>query len=143
MTDTWTEPVYMLVSRTPATMVGLWSLLQTAAVAAAELALLPGLDDDLSLTLTSADLHEAARELQWAHPYCAGASVVLDVGAAPLHDVHGCRTSIMALISAALRTSLGLLGQPHLSIGDLLTVVRLLPRLTAARNRLTGQISDS
>jgi hypothetical protein len=134
--DRWVKPVYVLVSRTPATLVGLWSLLQTAAVAAAELALLPGLDDDLSLTLTSADLQEAARQVEWAHPYCPAAGLVLDVGAAPLDDVHGCRSAIGALIVAGTRTASGLLQEPDLSTTDLLSLVRILPLLASAQSRV-------
>jgi hypothetical protein len=138
MTDTWTEPVYILLSRTPATLTGLWSLLQTAAVAASELALLPGLDDDLALTLTSADLQEAARELEWAHRALPLKGVVLAVGTAPLDDVLGCRTAISALIDAAVRTAVGLIAQPDLTTADLLTLVRVLPPLSSAQIRATG-----
>src|SRR4051794_35980771 len=143
MTDTWMGPVPLPASRTPATLAGLWSLLQTAAVVTTELAVLPGLDDDLSLASTCADLQQAARELKWAHPYCAGTGIALDVGTAPLDDVHGCRTAILALVSAAFRTALGLDGQPDLSISDLLTIVRLVPLLRAASNRLTNDVQHS
>lgn len=139
MAESWTEPVYVLVSRMPATLIGLWSLLQTGAVAASELALLPGLDDDLSLTLTSADLQEAARELEWAQPRLPSSGLVLKVGTAPLNDVQGCRAAIAALIEAASRAAIGVLGQSEASTADLLAVVRLLPSLSAAQLRMIGR----
>lgn len=62
MADTSKGPVFGLVSRTPATMVAEWSSLQTAAGAASELALRPGLDDVRGERVALVLLMEAASQ---------------------------------------------------------------------------------
>jgi hypothetical protein len=83
-------------------------------------------------------LQSAARQLEWAHPYCPTTGVVLDVGTAPVHDVNGCRAAIRALIAAGARTTSGLLQDPSLSTSDLLALVRVLPLVSTAQTRVNG-----
>jgi hypothetical protein len=132
----WTEPVHTLLRSAPVSMIGLWSLLQTGAVAAAEFSLLPALDDDLRLTSACADLREAAGELEWAHPHLPASGVVLDIGPAPLDDVNGCRTAINALITAGLNTVIRLLEHPDVPVPDRFTLLRVLPLLSQAHTHV-------
>jgi hypothetical protein len=128
----WPRPVQTLVASTPSNITGPWSLLQTVAVAVCQLSWLPALDDDLSLTHAAMDLREGAGELQWAHPCLPTTGIVIDVVAASVDDVHGCRTAITALIRAALHTTARLLDQPALSSPDLLTLGRVVTLLSHA-----------
>jgi hypothetical protein len=135
----WCEPVRTLVGGAPASEVGLWSLLQTGALAAAELSLLPVVDDDFSLTAACRDLHDAADELEWAHPHLPISGTILDLGPAPLDDVLGCRTTIGTLIIAALCLAFDLLDRAAGTGPDTVTLSRIVPLLASAQLRAAGR----
>ena len=112
MATPWTEPVHALIERTPTTPAGLWSLMSTAVVASASLALVAGTDDDLSLSTTITYLREAITELECACPQLRLSGTVEDVGDAVPHDTEGCRSAITALIGAAHHLALKLTDTP-------------------------------
>ena len=78
----WSGPVQELIDRAPNTLPGLWSLLATGCVAASALSRVPPLDDDLSLTVATHDLHEAMGELDPAM------ILVLDKGRVVARGTH-------------------------------------------------------
>ena len=134
----WTEPVDILIEGMPVNLAGLWSLLATGALAAAELAMLPVIDDDRSLTRASQDLRAAADALEKAHPHLPVLGVVLDVGRARLDDVTGCRTAVDHLIIAALRTTTDLLDQ-EITTAQLLALSWVVPLMVSAHTRVTAR----
>ena len=131
----WTEPVDILIEGLPVSLAGLWSLLATGGLAAAELAVLPVVDDDWFLTRASQDLRAAAEALEKVHPHLPVLGVVLDVGWARLDDVTGCRTAVDHLIVAALRTTSDLL-EDDVTTGELLALSWIVPLMVSARARV-------
>ena len=139
MTHTpWTKPVHAFTAPMPVTMVGLWSLLMTGAVAASRLSLVPTLDDDLSLTEASEDLRKAACALESAHPLLPVTGVVLDVGPAPTDDLAGSRSAIRTLIQTSLSIANDLIDRSVLTAPDLLLVRRTVEQLARADRRVLG-----
>lgn len=135
----WNGPVQQLIDRVPNTMPGLWSLLATGCVATSALSRVPPLDDDLSLTTATHDLHQAMGELEWVRPHLPVEGVVIDIGPAPLDDVIGCRAAIASLIVKALRVMAHLLDDPATSVGDVMSLTRVLELLSRARARIDGR----
>jgi hypothetical protein len=69
MTIAWSEPARRLARDLPERgIAGLWALLHTAELAVLQMALLPGLNDDLRLTQAAFDLQEAVEQLEGLHP---------------------------------------------------------------------------
>jgi hypothetical protein len=139
MTVTWSEPARRLADQHAGCgMEGLWVLLHTAECAVLEMALLPGLDDDLAFTDTAWDLREAQEELEWVHPELPRRAAAVDLGETPLDQVVACRTAVVGLLAASLDTIRRLLetGHRELDTPDVLAVARVAQLLAIAH--LTG-----
>jgi hypothetical protein len=136
----WPAPVRVLIQATPASVAGLWSLLSTGALAAAELALLPGLDDDLHLTLTSADLHEAAEHLTRHHLRPSSAGAVLDLAPAPSDDVPGCREALDLLLTTAMGLTEQLQADPQISTSQRSALTQIRSLLEGVHHHLAGRL---
>ena len=139
MSVSWLEPTRVLVGRVERGIGGLWSLLYAAEIATLQLALVPGLDDDLSLTDASARLGAAIDELEQLHPELPQVAVAVDMGPAALDDVTACRTAILTLIKAAHDVISEVIGDPRLTSADIRCIARAVHRLTAAHGDLTGR----
>jgi hypothetical protein len=120
---------------------GLWSVLVTARRAALALAMLPGLDDDLTFTEGALDLREAVEELEWLHPGLPLRAVSVDLGDAPLDQVNACRTALCGLLSGAQnegRRLNGLVGE--LNTAEVLVLARVSQLVASAYRRVTGRL---
>ena len=138
----WTEPAQVLVDRLEADLVGLWSLTYAAQHGTLQLALDPGLDRDLSLTLTAMDLGDALEDLEWTHPDLPTAAVALDLGPAPAAAVGDCRAAIALLLIGGLNIAAHVLRvlSHDLDTPDVLCLARVVHLLGRAHLRVTGQM---
>jgi hypothetical protein len=142
VTVAWTEPAERLARSLPDRgLAGLWALLHTAELAVLQLALLPGLNDDLTLTEAAFDLREAVEELEWLHADLPLRGRAANLGAAPLDQVGACRGGVARLLLAGLDTVGRLLaaGQ-ELDTPELLVLARVCQRAGRAHLRVTGRL---
>jgi hypothetical protein len=120
---------------------GLWSVLVTARRAALALAMLPGLDDDLTFTEGALDLREAVEELEWLHPGLPLRAVSVDLGDAPLDQVNACRTAVGGLLTAVLAEARRLNRLPgELDTPQVLALARVSQLAASAHRRVTGRL---
>jgi hypothetical protein len=139
MTVMWTEPARRLADQHAGRGIeGLWVLLHTAELAVLNMALLPGLDDDLAFTYTALDLREAQEELEWIHPELPRRVAAVDLGEAPLDQVVACRTAVVSLLAAALDAIRRLLetGHREMATPDVLAMARVAQLLAIAHLRV-------
>jgi hypothetical protein len=138
MVGSGSEPVGEFIDRAPATPAGLWSLISTAAAATASLSLIPGQDDDLSLSAAIVDLRAAVIEVERIHPQPHLEGVVWDVDDAAPDGVLAHRSLITGLIGAAERLAAVMPeGPPAMSL-DLLTATRVVHLLALAGAHVLG-----
>jgi len=143
VTVSWTEPAGRLAESLPDRgLAGLWALLHTAELAVLQMALLPGLNDDLALTEAALDLQEAVEELEWLHADLPLRASAVNLGEAPLDQVGACRAAVAGLLLAALDTVWRLLptAQVELDTPEVLAVGRVCQLAGRAHLRVTGRL---
>jgi hypothetical protein len=143
MTVTWSEPAQRLARELPGRGIpGLWALLHTAELAVLQMALLPGLNDDLRLTQAGFDLQEAVEELEWLHPDLPWRATAVNLGEAPLDQVAACRAAVCGLLLAALDAVGRLLdaGYRELDTPGVLALARVCQLAGSAHLRVTGRL---
>jgi hypothetical protein len=143
MTVTWTGPARRLADQYAGCGVeGLWVLLHTAGLAVLSMALLPGLDEDLTFTDTALDLREAQEDLEWVYPELPRRAAAVDLGEAPLDQVVACRTAVVELLAASLDTTRLLLetGHREMDTPDVLAVARAAQLVAIAHLRVAGRL---
>jgi len=143
MTIAWSGPARRLARDLPDRGVaGLWALLHTAELAVLQLALLPGLNDDLRLTEAAFDLQEAVEELEWLHPDLPLRATAVNLGEAPLDQVGACRAAVAGLLLAALDAVARLLSTAgaELDTPEVLALARVCQLAGSAHLRVTGRL---
>ena len=143
MTIAWIEPAQRLAQWLPNRgLSGLWTLLHTAELAVLQMALLPGLDDDLSFTEAGFDLQEAVEELEWVHADLPLRATAVNLGSAPLDQIAACRAAIATLLVAALDTVGRLLptASAELDTPEVLALARVCQLAGRAHVRVTGRL---
>jgi hypothetical protein len=130
MAIAWSEPARRLARDLPDRgIAGLWALLHTAELAVLQMALLPGLNDDLRLTEAAFDLQEAVEELEGLHPDLPLRAAAVNLGEAPLDQIAACRAAVVGLLMAALDTVGRLLttAEAELDTPEVLALARACP----------------
>jgi hypothetical protein len=116
-------------------------VLVTARRAALALAVLPGLDDDLTFTAAALDLREAVEELEWVQPGLPLHAVSVDLGDAPLDQVNACRTALGGLLTAALAEAGRLNSLPgELDTPQVLALARVSQLAASAHRRVAERL---
>jgi hypothetical protein len=105
------------------------------------LAVLPGLDDDLTFTEAALDLREAVEELEWVQPGLPPRAVSVDLSDAPLHEVNACRTAGGGLLTAVLAEA-GQLNRPpgEFDTPQVLALSRVSQLAASAHRRVAGRL---
>ena len=139
MSLSWTGPAVVLAERADGAWAGIWSLGYAAGLAAANLAALPGADEDLLLTYAAFDLNQALSELEAVHPEVLSTAAAVDLGT--VHDggdTAGAVAVVTALVGAAIHRVSALAATPGLPVADVLCLGRVQPLLLTAREKVTG-----
>ncbi|MGV8966665.1 MAG: hypothetical protein ACOH2F_10345 [Cellulomonas sp.] len=137
MTTTWLAPAAVL-ARYASGWDGLWTLLYAAGQATANLAAVPGADDDLSLAYAALDISFALSELEQGLVSFADAGVAVDLGPVELADRAAAVGVVDDLLEAAQSLIWHLCHEPSVGGAEVLSATRVALTVGSARAKVTG-----